>query len=274
MGAMSDISEMRKAQAKVDQLQNELIHVARVNAMGTMASVMAHELNQPLSATGAYLAGTERLLLAEVPDISLVLKGLREGRKSAVRAGEILRRMRQMTRKTETTREHVNIRQMVREAKALVLVGRLHQAKFLEIDVPDELTVYADAIQIQQVLMNLMRNAFDANEETGGTYVRISAKPVSDNQNEIAIDDAGPGIPPELEGSLFDFFVSSKPEGLGICLPISRAIVDAHGGRLTATNLPDGGGRFCIIPTKHAAEGSLGLCFKQNHLLPLLFRAI
>lgn len=246
MGGISDITEVRNAQEKVKQLQNELIHVSRVSAMGTLASVLAHELNQPLAATGTYLAGAERLLLSDKPDIGMAIDGIRQAREGAHRAGEIIRQMRSLTKKSEMVKQHVNLLEAVKDASDLILVGRADQAQQLQIQVPEALTVYADTIQLQQVLINLIKNAFEANDEVGGELVLVSANRVSQNEIDIIVEDRGPGIPEATKEQLFHFFMSTKQDGLGVGLPISLSIVEAHGGHLKAANNDGPGAVFTM----------------------------
>lgn len=248
IGAMSDITEMRETQRQVKQLQNELIHMSRLSAMDTMASVMAHELNQPLAAIGTYLAGTERLLMAEGgPDVDLVLKGIRQAREGSARAGEIIRRTRRMTQTADPAREPMNVLKAVEDASALVLAGRREQGRDLRIDIAQDLTVQADIIQIEQVLMNLIRNALEANDETDSGDVVVRARRRGREQMEIMVEDRGPGISDAAMETLFDFFSTTKKNGMGIGLPISRTIVETHNGFIHVENRANGGARFRVI---------------------------
>lgn len=248
IGALSDVTTIRQAQEQVRQLQNELIHISRLSAMGTMASVMAHELNQPLAAVGTYLAGTENLLKgAETPNVGTVLDGIARARESSTRAGEIMRRMRMMTRKSEPVREAVNVLKAVKDAAAMVFVGRDDQHRAMRIEVPENLVVHADLIQLEQVLINLIRNALEANDEAGGDEIAISALIHGQDQVEIVVKDRGPGVSAGIWEKLFDFFATTKMNGMGIGLPISRTIIESYGGEIKFDNRADGGAVFSIV---------------------------
>ena len=247
IGAMSDITDIRENEEKVKTLQNQLIHVSRLSAMDTMASVMAHELNQPLAAVGTYLAGTEKLLNAsEGPNISLVNDGIRKAREATSRAAKIILQTRKMTRKVEPARMRMSVRAAVVESAALVLDSRKKE-RDLRIEVPEDLAIEADLIQIEQVLMNVIRNALEANDETGGRGVVVRTRQHDDQHVEIIVEDRGPGISEEAIPKLFDFFSTTKKDGMGIGLPISRTIVEAHNGSIHAENRKSGGARFRMI---------------------------
>ncbi|AXK43994.1 ATP-binding protein [Erythrobacter aureus] len=248
VGVMKDVSETAARQMEITRLQSELIHVSRVSAMGTMASVLAHELNQPLAAIGSYLAGAERLLEeADEIDRELLLQAVREAHAGSSRAGKIIQRLRSMTMKAEHKRDWTNISKAVDNAVSLALIGRTELRDTLSIDISPKLQVQADEIQIEQVLLNLIRNALEANEEAGRSGVKISARELSVDMIGISIADVGNGIPADLQPKLFDFFVSTKDDGMGIGLPISRTIVEAHGGKISIEDREPYGAVFRLM---------------------------
>ncbi len=248
VGVMKDVTESEKSQQEIQRLQSELIHVSRVSAMGTMASVLAHELNQPLAAIGSYLAGAERLL-EDAGDIDreLLLQAIRQAHEGSARAGKIIQRLRSMTKKADHQREWTSVAQAIDNAVSLALIGRTHLRKTLDIQIVDRLVVQGDAIQLEQVFLNLIRNALEANEEAGRSGVRIVARPVADDMVGITISDHGDGIVPDQQAKLFDFFVSTKEDGMGIGLPISRTIIEAHGGKINVENREPFGATFRIV---------------------------
>lgn len=248
IGAISDFTEQRNAEERIRQLQLELLHLSRMSAMGTMASMMAHELNQPLGAIGTYLSGVETVLRkGDDPNVSLALTGLEKAYEASNRAGDIIRRLRMMLRKAEPIRMPVKVCKAVQDAVALSLLGRRHLEKNVVIEGDDDIHADADEVQIVQVFMNLIQNAVDAIEEGGGDQIRIVFSRASGAMIEICIEDNGPGISEEMTGRLFEFFATSKSGGMGIGLPITRTIVENHDGRISGGNKPDGGSLFKVL---------------------------
>jgi len=256
-GFVKDVSARQQAQQRLQELQSELIHVSRLSAMGEMASALAHELNQPLTAIINY-AQTARGLVERRPESgpaglpSLLEKTVQQ----ASRAGQIIRRLRQFIAKGETERTLEDVNAVVDEASALALVGTAGRGiaarRVLERGLPP---VLLDKIQIHQVITNLVRNSVDALEGAELREIVISTRRAGQDRVEIAVADSGPGLVPEVAGRLFQPFVTTKPGGLGIGLSICRSIVDAHGGRLWASDNPDGGAIFHVSLPLAAAPG-------------------
>lgn len=252
-GFVRDISERQQTEARLQELQSELVHMSRLTAMGEMASALAHELNQPLSAIGNYLKGSQRLLEEASDDRSTALRGaLDKAAEQAVRAGQIIRRMRDFVSRGEIERRVESVSKLVEEASALALVG----TKELELDVrfkfqPDADLVLADRVQVQQVLINLIRNAIDAMADTPQRQLIIATRPDADDMVEVSVTDTGSGIAPEIVDQLFQPFVTTKRQGMGVGMSISRTIVDAHGGKIWAE--PNVGGGTVIRFTLAAA---------------------
>lgn len=242
-GFIRDISERQETEARLQGLQSEVVHMSRLTAMGEMASALAHELNQPLSAIANYLKGSSRLLESASDEKSLTMRGaLDKAAEQAVRAGQIIRRLRDFVSRGETERRVESISKLVEEASALALVG----TKDLAVDVrlrfqPDADLVLADRVQIQQVLLNLIRNSIDAMTDSPTRELVIATHLVADGMLEVSVADTGTGISPDIAGQLFQPFVTTKRHGMGVGMSISRTIVDAHGGRIWAEPNVDGG---------------------------------
>ncbi len=243
VGAMQDLTERNRTGAEIRRMQAELIHVSRLSAMGTMASTLAHELNQPLAAITNFLSGTKRI--AERPDVPReVLLGALEGAEaSSRRAGEILRRLRDLVSRGKVSVEAEHLPELIEEARILAFNEAAHSIRYhLEPD-PKASWVKVDRIQIQQVMINLVRNAVEAMAGCKDREVVISTRPAG-TMIEVEVADTGPGIPPENIESLFSEFMTTKSEGMGLGLPISRTIIEAHGGAIRAENRPEGGAAF------------------------------
>lgn len=242
LGVVRDITErvlfeqaIEAERQKAAKLQADLIHISRLSAMETMASALAHELNQPLAAIANFAAAARSTwgkdpLAEQLPQVA-------EGIESnAQRAGEIIRRLRAMTRRETGKRTSVPLAEAVREAADLALTGTCLAVAW---DLAADLEVEADRIQLQQVVVNLVRNACDALAGKDGG-IAIAARRQGAFAH-ITVRDDGPGIPADRLPAIFDSFVSSKAEGMGIGLSISRTIVEAHDGRIGAVSSPGEG---------------------------------
>jgi PAS domain S-box-containing protein len=244
VGAMSDVTRQWQAETEVQRIQAELIHVSRFSAMGTMAATLAHELNQPLTAVANFLGGAKRIATARDETPVQLLAALEAAESGAQRAGEIVRRLRELVSRGTVSVVSQPLRRLIEEACVLAFVdekvlGIRHR---LELD-PAAAWVTADRVQIQQVLINLVRNAIDAMAQSKQREILISAR-AAGNMVEISVADSGPGIPPEDLENLFSQFMTTKSGGMGIGLPICRTIVEAHGGTIWAENRPEGGSIF------------------------------
>ena len=240
-GFIRDLTERRVQERRMQELQTELVHVSRLSAMGEMASSLAHELNQPLSAITSYLRGAATLLRAEQADKERIRDALDRGAAQAIRAGDIIKRLREFIAKGETQAAHESPAILLEEAAALALVGAREQGVRVSLrcdyDLPD---ILVDKIQIQQVALNLIRNAVEAMEMTNHRELTIAVT----RQKQFAlfsVTDTGTGIHPNIALHLFQPFITSKANGMGVGLSICRTIIEAHGGQISA-GPNDGGG--------------------------------
>ena len=247
-GFIRDLSERQQTEARLQELQSELVHISRLTAMGEMASALAHELNQPLSAIANYLKGSHRLISARTDPESLrVGEALDKAADQALRAGEIIRRLRDFVARGETEMKEESLTKLVEEASALALVGAKQHGVRVRFDLdPRADLVFADKIQVQQVFLNLMRNAIEAMAEAGSPRreLLLSSTRGDDGMVEASVSDTGPGIADEVAAKLFQPFVTTKRQGMGVGLSISRTIIEGHGGSLSAEPNPGGGTVF------------------------------
>lgn len=245
-GFVSDLTERRQTQLRIEELQSELAQVSRLTAMGEMASALAHELNQPLAAISNYVKGCRRLLdQADPAALPRVNEALDKASEQAIRAGQIIRRLRDFVSRGETERRLEAVPRLIDEAAALALVGGRENGITIRYDVrPNIPPVLVDRVQIQQVLVNLFLNAFDAMLEAPRRELSISALQISDGMIEIDVADTGPGIAEDVADRLFQPFVTTKHTGMGVGLSISRTIIESHGGKLWVERNAEGGATF------------------------------
>jgi two-component system sensor kinase FixL len=247
-GFIRDLTERQKTEGRLQELQTELVHISRLTAMGEMASALAHELNQPLSAIANYMKGSRRLLdrmCVSGAETAMIQEAMDKAAEQSVRAGQIIRRLRDFVARGESERHVESLKKLVEEASALALVGAKERGVHVRLQLDSSLDlVLADKVQIQQVLLNLIRNAIEAMEETQRRELIISAVPGPGGMVAIAVADTGPGISPEIMSQLFQPFVTTKEQGMGVGLSISRTIVEAHGGQISVEPNPGGGTVF------------------------------
>lgn len=245
-GFVRDLTERQKTEARLQELQAELVHISRLTAMGEMASTLAHELNQPLAAITNYLKGSRRLLEANDPaSMAMVRDAIDKAGDQALRAGQIIRRLRDFVSRGESEKKVENLPKLIEEASALALVGAKEQGIRVRIDLDRKLDlVLVDKVQIQQVLLNLIRNAIDAMVGGRNRNLSIWTQAVEGRMVRVSVADTGSGIPPEMSVRLFQPFITTKSDGMGVGLSISKTIVETHGGRIWVEPNPGGGTIF------------------------------
>jgi len=244
VGIIHDITAQQTTERQLREMQDELLHVSRMSGMGQMASSLAHELNQPLTGASTLLQAARRML--EVGDPAAVGRARDAVEKAAqqlLRAGEIVRRLREFASRGDTEKVEVPVDTMVNEAIALARISNKFGVTRVQVDLTDTPAVLADKIQIQQVILNLLRNGLEAMDGVAKPVLTVSTR-LQNDMVEVSVTDAGPGISPEVKEKLFQPFVTTKQHGMGVGLAICRTIVETHGGRLFAENNPEGGTIF------------------------------
>jgi two-component system sensor kinase FixL len=234
-GFIRDLTERQKTLLRLQDLQSELAHVGRVSEMGTLASSLAHELNQPLTAVASYCESARDLLEQEPGGgtLDMVKEALHEAAQQAIRAGQIVRRLRDFMSTGETERHIESLQRLINEANALALVGSREHGIDVQLQLdPKADKVLVDRIQIQQVLVNLIRNAIDAMMDAEARSLTLRTARDGQGLVEVTIEDTGSGISDANAAQLFQPFVTSKKNGMGIGLSICRTIIEAHGGRI------------------------------------------
>ncbi|WP_235209899.1 PAS domain S-box protein [Sphingobium sp. Ant17] len=234
-GFIRDLTAHQAIERRLQDLQEELIHVARVSAMGTMVSTLAHELNLPLTAVANYVMAAQALLRLEQPHATLEARdALSDGVQEAVRAGQIVRRLRDFVARGEIDYQIVSLSKLIEEAVALALVGASQRQIRVQMELDSTVSrVLVDRVQIQQILLNLIRNGVEAMEPSKTRLLAISTRAAGAEIVELAVADTGPGIPEEIAAQLFQPFVSTKANGLGvglsICKPLSKRMAVSSG---------------------------------------------
>ncbi|WP_300395424.1 PAS domain-containing sensor histidine kinase [Henriciella sp.] len=243
---MRDLTEQRRNESRMKALQAELVHFSRLSSVGTMASALAHELNQPLTVVTNYLEAARDLLDSPDPEtLAMVQEALAEAAKQSVRAGQIVRKLRDYVSRGEIEKRPTPLVPLLGDAVALLQAEMGKPANRVEVSVGETITdIMADPIQIQQVVINIARNALEAMDGQADPCVRITAAPASGGYVMIAIEDNGPGIDKDVADQLFKPLASSKTTGMGLGLSICKTIVEAHGGTIEAMPGEDGGTRF------------------------------
>lgn len=255
-GFIHDITHRQQTEVRLQDLQSELAHVGRISEMASLASSLAHELNQPLTAIANYCEAARDMVGGAMSEATseLVREAMDEAAREAIRAGQIVGRLRQFMSHGDTERRPESLSKLIIEANALALVGSREHGIDVQVQLAQEADeVFVDRIQIQQVLTNLIRNAIDAMIESQTRFLVIRTEAGPADFITISIEDSGAGISEDIAAQLFQPFVSSKPAGMGIGLSICRTIIEAHGGRIWFERRPEGGTTFHFtIPTMGA----------------------
>lgn len=255
VGSVRDLTARQEHERRMAELQAEVIHMSRLSELGHMVSAIAHEVNQPLAAIGNYTSGMRRLMTNAMPP--MLHQAVERIAAQADRARGIIASLRGLVKKGDRPRQEENLEILIREASALALVGT-NRTVALDLRIAgDAMFGHLDKVQIQQVLLNLIRNAVEAMAGMPDSRLTITTA-LSDGRVEITVADTGPGLPEHMRDNVFKPFMTSKADGLGVGLSICRTIVEAHGGMLTAESPPGGGAVFRFsVPAKdtetHAA---------------------
>jgi two-component system sensor kinase FixL len=253
-GFIRDLTERQVREARMQELQAELVHMSRLTSMGEMASALAHELNQPLSAIANYLKGARRLMGAD-EKTARAADAVDRAAEQALRAGQIIRRLRDFVARGESELQVESLSKMIQEAAALALLGAKEYGIRVRFDFDSKADrVLADKVQIQQVLINLLRNAVDAMQDAPRRELVVSTHRHDDDLALVVVADTGPGVSPEIHDQLFQPFVTTKRSGMGVGLSISRTIVEAHGGRIWV-EANEGGGAVFRFTLQTVPEG-------------------
>ena len=245
-GFIRDLTERQQAERRVADLQAELSHASRVTAMGTLASALAHELNQPLTAIANYLEAGRDLLDADGPvDREMLREAMDESARQALRAGEIIRSLREFIKRGETMRQPESLRGLLAEGAALAFIGMDSRGIDMDISIDRRIDkVLVNRVQLQQVIINLIKNAMEAMASSPARILRLSAAPAEDGRVEVIVADSGTGLDPDMSRKLFTPFTTTKASGMGVGLSISQTIVEGHGGRIWAQPSQWGGTAF------------------------------
>ncbi|MEO5938347.1 MAG: ATP-binding protein [Sphingomonas sp.] len=245
-----DVTAEREAADELAALHSELIHLSRVNAMGAMATTLAHELNQPLGAISSCAAGCLRLLSGGKDQTAQLEHELRSIEEASHRAGDIIRHLRDFTRSGKTKKSNFDLRVAIGECTRLVNADAREDINMTDIT-PEGVVMTGDRIQIQQVLLNLLRNACDATESSSRRDVTVNSV-IAEERIVVSVTDTGSGIPASAANDIFSWANSSKEAGMGLGLAISQTIVEAHSGTMWLEHSGPSGSTFCFsIPVIH-----------------------
>ncbi len=249
VGFLHDVSESRRAELELQEARDRMLHVSRLATMGEMATSISHEINQPLAAIANYAQAASRFLAAPQPDMIEVREALTQIAGQALRAGEIVRRLRGLMRDRVTQREVADINETIQELRALIRADAHLGEVRVTFDLAEHLPpVNMDRIQIQQVLLNLLRNAVDSLQSVPPEQRQMSLRTTSNAAGdiEISVTDNGPGVAADMLSQLFTAFSTNKESGTGLGLAISRTIVEAHHGRLEHRGAAPHGATFLV----------------------------
>lgn len=243
VGIQTDITLMKQRELEIDEQREELLHVTRVGKLAEFVSSLAHEISQPLTAILSYAQAAQRMYAGREPQLQEILQYIINDDQ---RAAEVIRRLRLLLKKSKPTFELIAVNALIKDTVALIMTHITVKNKVLKFDLSDDLpSVYGDRIQLQQVLLNLISNSLEAMEGKADSRELVIRTSRKDSRTILVeVKDSGSGISTHSMKKLFTHFFTTKLNGLGMGLPISRSIVEAHGGRLDAENNPEGGATF------------------------------
>lgn len=255
-GFVRDLTERQETERRLQDIQGELVHMSRLTSLGEMASALAHELNQPLTAAANYMKGCLVLLERDPFDKSRLREMMSAGADQVLRGGQIIRRLREFVAKGEAERRIESLPKLLEEAGALAMIGAREQGVRLHFKIASKVDlVLADKVQVQQVALNLIRNAIEAMGDCETRDLEVGATFKGHDMVEVYVSDTGHGLKPEIADHLFQPFFTTKAEGMGVGLSICRTIIEAHGGRIWAEANSGGGTVFRFtLPAVQQAE--------------------
>jgi PAS domain S-box-containing protein len=260
IAAIQDVTARRLSEEARDKARSELAHVARVMSLGTLAASIAHEINQPLSGITTNASTCQRMLAATPPDIGGALETARRTIRDASRASEVIMRLRALFDRKETATESVDLNEATREVIALSLSGLQRSGVLVRVELADDLPAIAgDRIQLQQVVLNLLRNASEAMSTVDDhpRHLLITTDRDGRDQVRLSVKDVGVGFEPQAADRLFEGFYTTKNDGMGIGLSVSRSIIDSHHGHLWAAKNDGPGSTFSFsIPRRRDVDFS------------------
>ena len=263
-----DVSFRQRFEQRISELQQELMHLSQHNVLGELASAIAHELNQPLTAITNYAAAAQQCGCTATPEeLESSFAMMEKAAGQAKRAWQIMHKLRSLVQHRAADCANGDLRAVIEDAVQLATLGTSHRRISVSLKLPaDPVMVLMDRMQVQILLTNLVRNAVDElGAVKGERKVWVALRVCPGNEAEVSVEDTGHGIAPEVFERMFDPFHTTKPDGLGMGLAISRRIAEAHGGRLAAENRPEGGAVFTfVVPMSSENMGnddaSLGSC--------------
>ena len=255
-GRRAQEEQRRAAQEAVRESRERLTHVARLSTMGELATGLAHEINQPLTAITLYAQAAERLAALPSPDNAEIQTALRQISTQALRAGEIIKRLRALVRNRQTQEELLDLNAVVQELAVLAETDARSNDVRLVIELAPRLPqVVGDAVQLQQVMLNLVRNAIEAVQSGDSERLVVLRTAPCPAGVEMSVSDLGPGVDPSIRERLFQAFATTKPEGTGLGLAISRSIMENHGGQLAwREHKPRGSCFYFQLPAVKGAQ--------------------
>jgi C4-dicarboxylate-specific signal transduction histidine kinase len=250
LAMLTDITELRRSEEQMNQLRSELIHTTRRETMGELSSAIAHELNQPLAAIMSNTQAAQRFLNKKPPSLDKVKLALSNILRNDRRAGDIIKKLRMLLKKDTSELTEIDINDLLEEVVVLSRSSFIIKHVSIKMNLGENIPlVSGDRIQLQQVLINLILNALDSYENTTKDTKQIVITTRFENKKEVclSVKDFGCGIEESVLNKIFDPFVTTKKEGMGMGLAINKTIIDAHRGRIWAENDPEGGATFNII---------------------------
>jgi two-component system sensor kinase FixL len=249
VGIIHDLTSKEGTRKRLEQLQMELLHVSRLSDMAQMVAGLAHELNQPLTATMNYVKAAKRVIAGvDTPQSAKAQELIDKAAEQIARAGKIIRHLRDFIEKRETVRSSEDLGAVTQEAVTLAHTSAVDPTVNIRLDLARDLPpVLMDKVQIQQVLINLMRNSVEAMQSVARRELTLRTSVADEGMIRVDVSDTGPGLAPEVASRLFQPFVTTKDKGMGIGLTICQSIVEAHNGRLWAEGIEGGGVAFCFV---------------------------